>query len=445
MHAFYSVLSALAMVAAAPWLLWRMARHGKYLGTIEQRLGHLPISLNLDREPSIWIQAVSVGEALTARALIDGLRARYPDHKLFLSTTTRTGQEVARSRLGALDGVFYFPFDWPFAVDRALDVVSPRLFLMMETELWPNMLRACRARGVRTALVSGRISDRSYPRYRLVRPFMRRVLADVDRLLVQSETSAERLVALGAEPQRVVVTGNLKFDALEPPPPGLRARAADRVLRYFTVSPDRTVVIAASTIEGEDLPVLRAFRRIQAYSPTALLILAPRHPERFDAVVRLAAGEGYRVARRTDLAIDTEPQADVVVLDTIGELARLYQVATVVFVGGSLVPAGGHNILEPAAFGRPVVFGPHMKNFAEIANDFLRRHAACQVRDPRELERELVDLVGDPVRRAALGAAARALVDANRGAAERTLDEIAALMPPDVRRRGGSVLEFKRP
>jgi 3-deoxy-D-manno-octulosonic-acid transferase len=311
----------------------------------------------------------------------------------------------------------------------------------METELWPNLLRACHAAGVRTILVNGRISSRSFPRYKLARPLFRHVLAHVDRFCMQGEESARRIIAMGADPARVTVTGSLKFDSLEVPGTASAPdRGRNRVLRYFRVSPDRPVVIAASTLKGEEEPLLEAFQRIRSTRPTALLVIAPRKPERFDDVERLARRSGWNVARRSDLRVDAEPRHDVVILDTIGELAQLFQIGTVVFVGGSLVDAGGHNILEPAVFGKPIVFGPYMQNFAEIARTFLDNGAAVQVSQGRGLETVLLELLDDPVRRASLGAAARALVEANRGARTRSLAAIAQLLQPG---RQGNVRPFR--
>jgi 3-deoxy-D-manno-octulosonic-acid transferase len=279
--------------------------------------------------------------------------------------------------------------------------------------------------------MNGRISTRSYPRYRLARPFFRRVLRHVDRFCMQSDESARRVIDIGADRQRVTVTGSLKFDSLEIPGSSAGDRGRHRVLRYFHIPPERPVIIAASTLKGEEEPVLEAFLRIRATMTNALLIIAPRKPERFDETERLAQRAGWKVARRSELRVDVEPRHDVIVLDTIGELAHLFQVATVVFVGGSLVDTGGHNILEPAAFGKPIVFGPYMQNFAEIAQTFLENGAAIQVHAGRELESVLLDLLGDPVRRASLGAAARALVEANRGARTKSLAAIAQVLPPD--------------
>ena len=429
MHALYSVAIVVLALVLSPWFVYQAIRYRKYIGSLAQRMGYLPVSFNLDGDESIWIHAVSVGEALTARALLADLRERYPNLKLFLSTTTLTGQQIARTRLQGVDAVFFLPFDLPPFVNRTLRLVRPRLFIMMETEIWPNLLHACRRARVKTVLVNGRISSRSYPRYRLARRFFRHVLADVDRFCMQSDESARRIIEIGADARRVTVTGSLKFDSLESPA-AAAGRGAGRVLRYFRIPPSRPVFMAASTVKGEERAVLAAFAAVRRAQPSALLILAPRKPERFAEAEALARGEGLRVVRRTELAVDAEPRADVIVLDTIGELAHLFQVATVVFVGGSLIDMGGHNILEPAVHGRPIVFGPYMTNFAEIAETFLRNQAAVQINSPAELTGAIARLVADPVERARLGAAARALVEANRGAKPRTLEVIAALLPP---------------
>jgi 3-deoxy-D-manno-octulosonic-acid transferase len=440
MYTIYSVLLVLFFVIVSPYFVYQAIRYRKYVRNLAQRLGYLPLSFNFDRDESIWIHAVSVGEVLTARALLPQLRERYPRLRIHVSTTTITGQQVARSNLHAVDEVFYFPLDIPPIIKRTMRLVRPRLFIMMETEIWPNLLRACRRNGVKTVLVNGRISSRSFPRYRMVRPFFRRVLADVDKFCMQGEESARRIIELGADRSRVSVTGSLKFDSLEIPGIAGADRGRNRVLRYFRMGAERPVVIAASTLKGEEEPVLEAFQRIRATWGTALLIIAPRKPERFDEVERLAGRAGWRVARRTELPVDAEPRVDVVVLDTIGELAQLYQVATAVFVGGSLVDAGGHNILEPAVFGKAIVFGPYMQNFAEIARTFVENRGAIQVQTGAELESVLVELLSDPVRRASLGAAARALVEANRGARARSLAVIAQVLPSDT---PGTVLPFR--
>jgi 3-deoxy-D-manno-octulosonic-acid transferase len=440
MYFLYTCVSVVALLLLGPYFLYQAVRYRKYITNLRQRLGYLPVSFNVDGEESIWIHAVSVGEALTARALVGELRKRYPRMRLFVSTTTIAGQQVAAREIKDADALFYFPIDFSFIVQRTLRLVRPRLFVMMETEIWPSLLRACCRAGVRTVVANGRISARSYPRYRWVRPFFRRVLADVDRFCMQSSESAERLIDLGADPARVTVTGNLKFDALQAPATAGQERGGHRVLRFFRVSEGRPVIVAGSTMRGEEILVLRAFERARASVPRALLIVAPRHTERFDEVERLAREEGFRTARRTMLTIDEEPAADVVVLDTIGELAHLYRLATLVFVGGSLVSTGGHNILEPAVYGRPILFGPHMQNFKEIAATFLEADAAVQVGDERELGSVFRDLLDDESRRARMGGAARAIIDASHGARERTLSVIAELLPPG---EGPTVRSFR--
>jgi 3-deoxy-D-manno-octulosonic-acid transferase len=274
----------------------------------------------------------------------------------------------------------------------------------------------------------------------MIRSFFRRVLADVDRFCMQSDESARRLIDLGADPSRVTVTGSLKFDSLQIPTPIAHGRPRERVLRYFRTPANRVVIVAGSTMKGEEAAMLRAFERVKSLLPGALMIVAPRNPERFDEAERLARETGLITVRRSHLPIDTDPRADVVILDSIGELAQLYQLATAVFVGGSLANHGGHNILEPAVFGKPIVFGPHMQNFKEIADTFLTNGAAIQVQTERELEQAMIGLVTDPVRRARLGAAARALVEANRGAKGKTLAVVAELLHPG---EGGVVRPFR--
>ena len=441
MYLLYSAVTVVLFVVVSPYLLYQAIRYKKYVSSLPERLGLLPVSLNLDRDPSIWVHAVSVGEALTARAIVGALKTRYPNLRLFVSTTTMTGQQLARRHFPMADGIFYFPLDLAFVVRRVLDVVRPRLFVMMETEIWPNLLRECRRRGIQTIMINGRISARSYPRYRMVRPLFRRVLQLVDTFCVQGEKTRGRLIDLGAPANRVVVTGSLKFDSLDLPGTPAGARSPDRVLRAFRGADTRPVIVAGSTFPGEDEILLRSFERVRTLTKNALLIVAPRRPERFTEVDMLARQAGFRTVRRTTLGVDAELRADVVVLDTIGELAHVYQLATAVFVGGSMVDMGGHNILEPAVLGKAIVFGPHMQNFAEIADTFLKANAAIQVFTARELEDVLIDLLSNRDRRDRLGAAARSLVEANRGAKARSLDAIAVLLPPPGS-PGGNVLQF---
>ncbi len=431
MYLLYDALLLLYVLFRLPSVAWAAWRHGKALGDLSQRCGRLPHAVNPERRPSIWVHAVSVGETLAARPLLAALREAYPGHRRLLSTTTATGQQVARGLGDLVDATFYAPFDLPPFIARTLDRAAPDLLIVVDTEIWPNLLRACRRRGVRTALANGRLTARSFRGYRRAGRFMRRVVRNFDRICAQTEQWARWFEMLGADPARVSVTGSLKFDA--PPAAAANGGARHPVLACLPPPAAGPVVVAASTLRGEEEPVLRAFARARERHPGALLVLAPRHPERFEEAARIAAAAGYRVARRTALAEGGGREADVVVLDTIGELPYLYEAASCVFVGGSLVPAGGHNILEPAAVGKAILFGPHMESFAEIASRFLARDAAVQVRSGDELESEVTALLDDGERRRRLGAAARAVIDMYRGATARTLAAVAELLPPGAR------------
>lgn len=416
--AVYEAGLLLFLLLSLPVFLWRDRRTGKYRSNFRQRLGHLPDGLATGG-PTIWVHAVSVGEVLAARPLLLALKERFAGHRLLLSTTTLTGHAVAQASARGIDGLFYAPFDFRRPVRRVLDALRPELLVLVETELWPNLIHAARRRGVRVAVVNGRLSPRSFPRYRRVRALLRHVLAEVDVFLMQAEPHARRLIELGGLAERVRVSGNLKFDA--PAPAGPPAELAARL------DGSRPLIVAGSTVEGEEELVLQAFAQVRARHPEAHLLIAPRHPERFARIPELVEAAGWPCLRRSAL----EPGSwgdEVVVLDTLGELASVYALARVVFVGGSLVPKGGHNVLEPALFGRAVVVGPHMQNFQEIAEAFLAERALEQVRSGEELGPALLALLEDDARREALGRAARALVERNRGAVARTVEALAELL-----------------
>ena len=380
MYSLYSVLVLALAVIASPWFVYQALRYKKYVGSLGQRMGYLPVSFNMDADESIWIHAVSVGEVLTARPLISDLKRRYPDLRMFLSTTTLAGQQLARRSVQDVDAVFYFPFDLGIFVRRTLDLVRPRLFIMMETEIWPNLLRECRARGVKTAVVNGRLSSRSFPRYRMVRAVhaprarARRSLLRAERRVGaplhrprrrpgprggdrQPEVRLARRVADGA------AGAGARSRAALLPPAGVAA--GDRRRQHDEGRGDG---------RAARIPPRARHRAEHAAGDRAAQSRAVRRGGAAGARRRAGKRRGAR-----DLAIDAEPRVDVVVLDTIGELATVYQVGTVVFVGGSLVATGGHNVLEPAVFGKPIVFGPHMENFAEIADAFVSNGAGVQV------------------------------------------------------------------
>ena len=425
MYLLYSVLLAVAFAVSAPFYLWKGRGTGKYLRTLGDRMGRAPRDMPPGGGPSIWIHAVSVGEVLAARVLVQPLKARLPGHRVFVSTTTLTGNAVARDTVRGADGVFFAPFDFTPPVNRVLDRLDPVLLVLMETEIWPNLIHRARRRGVRIAIVNGRISPRSFPRYRWARPLLRHVLAEVDLFLMQADAHRDRVLAMGAPPERVHVVGNLKYDALPEAetPPALR-----RALGQDGPAPP-ALWVAGSTVEGEEDAVLQAFTTLRRRHPRARLLIAPRHPERFAAVADLVARRGLACARRTALSAAGWTGGDVLVLDTLGELAQVYPLATLVFVGGSLADAGGHNVLEPAVAGRAIIVGPHMENFREIAAAFLAEDALVQVRDAAGLMDTSIRLFDDAAARDAMGARAQAIVARNRGALVRTVDALAGLLP----------------
>ena len=420
----YNAVLAIGFILALPWFLWKGRATGKYLRTFRERMGRLPVYLNMDGDRSIWIHAVSVGEVLATRPLIPALKQRYPNHQVYLSTTTMTGNEVAQKSMRGVEGFFYAPFDFPGPVKRVLATLNPSLLVIMETEIWPNLIHQAHRRGTRIAIVNGRISTSSFAGYRRIRGFLRSVLAEVDVFLMQGEAHAERIRELGAPAERVRVTGNLKFDAVE------AERTPERLARIIAgESPrHRPLWVAGSTMAGEEELILQAYRYVCERVPHAGLVIAPRHPERFAEVPALVESAGFRCVRRTTLDPGAWRDGDVVLLDTLGELIQVYSLATVVFVGGSLVPSGGHNILEPAVAGKPVIVGPHMENFQEIAEKFRAEGAMVQVASAEELALEVTSLLTDEARRRNLGEKAKSLVDRNRGAVRNTIDGLAGLV-----------------
>jgi len=430
----YSFVFTLGVILTAPYYLWRLRGRLTALTDWRERFGFLPARFQRTERGAIWIHAVSVGETLAVSNLVRALQQRYPDRELFLSHVTTAGREAGEARLPGVTGRFLLPLDWAMCVRRAFRRIRPALLVVVETELWPNLLDVARAQGTRILLVNGRISNRSFPRYRLVRPFMRRVLATIDRICAQSEGDARRFRSLGAAENQVVVAGNLKFDA-QPPRLG---EFAQHLSRALTAAGRAPVIAAASTMAGEEELFLSAWEKVRQQYARALLILAPRHPSRFEAVAALLAAKGLSFIRRTSLA--PEPlqlmsqiaPTDVLLLDTIGELAGLFELADAVFMGGSLVPTGGHNLLEPAYWGKPILFGPYMHNFRDVAQLFLAKNAAVEISDAQELGRALVELLRAPERQRQLGEAARSVLDEQRGATERVLKILAEWLDSPV-------------
>ena len=442
----------LAALLLSPYWLVRGLRHGKYLFNLPERLGFsFPALARLpaERAGAIWIHAVSVGEVLSAIPLARQLKAAYPDRPLVVSTTTMTGQALARERLSFADAVIYFPLDWGFCVRRSFDAVRPELVLILETEIWPNFLRQAGQRKVPVLFVSGRISDRSFARYRksfkafgfFLRPLLQAALSQASAFLMQSEKDAERIRALGAPAERVTASGNLKYDSELPRSTPL-SNWLEAEMKRRGRSP---VIVAGSVVAAEEPLALIAFGTLQGEYRDAFLVLAPRKPEQFAAAAEYIDESHRKFIRRSALPIPSPAQvsrqssgpvssppdpeipdnATVLLLDSIGELASLYGVADGAFVGGSLVPSGGHNILEPAAFGKVPVFGPSMENFAEIASRFVSAGAAIQVESPEDVGVAWIELLRNPVRMKEMSERARSLVESSRGATGRAFAKIA--------------------
>jgi 3-deoxy-D-manno-octulosonic-acid transferase len=384
-----------------------------------------------------------VGETQAARPLVERLRREWPHHALVVSTVTLTGQKLARDLFRSQAArVFYFPFDWRWTVRRVLRVVNPAVVLVMETELWPNFLRECKKRQIPVALVNGRISRKSFARYRKIRFFLRRVLEGVTIAVMQSEKDAERIQALGMAAHRTFTSGNLKFDG------GIYADKSTDLSSRFKLDTDVPLVLAASTHAPEEKIVLESFKVLRKAGAVRLMI-APRKPERFDEVAGLIEASGLSWARRTEAPEPSDAEAEVILLDTIGELPSIYSLATVVFVGGSIVDRGGHNVLEPAAHGVAVVTGAHTHNFHAIV-DLLNEANAIVQTPPFEGAEAIANLtavferlLADAEWRSGLALRAKQIVDANQGAAERTMKLIAPLFstPPS----GGSTSDSLLP
>jgi 3-deoxy-D-manno-octulosonic-acid transferase len=373
----------------------------------------------------IWLHAVSVGEVLAVSRLVGELDRAFAGYRLVISTTTRTGQELAAQRFGA-ERVFYCPLDLAWAVRAYLNALRPAMLILAETEFWPNLLSGCFRRGIPVAVVNARISDRSWPRYRGLRRLWRPFLGRLSRVLAQSATDAERLVAVGCRAERVTVAGNLKFDVRA-------AGEAEATRELRERARGLRLVVAGSTLDGEEAALLEAWPRLLEGDPELAMVLAPRHPERFAAVGALLERSGIGWARRSDWRLEPEGQrkplrpGTVELLDTIGELASVYSLAAVAFVGGSVVAAGGHNPLEPAQFGVPIVMGPHYANFRAITDDLIA-HDAVRIATREELAGTLIDLLRDTAATAAMGERAKQVFDKQAGATARCVKAIGQLL-----------------
>jgi 3-deoxy-D-manno-octulosonic-acid transferase len=422
MYLLYSALLALFLLLTLPYWLLQMMRHGKYRAGLPQRFGAVPPHLAGKAEQNtIWVHAVSVGEVVASSAVITALQENFPSHRVVISTTTNTGQKLAAQRFGA-ENVFYFPLDFGFAVRPYLNALRPKLVVIAETEFWPNFLRLARRNGARIAIINCRISDRSFPGYKRLRFFLPKVLKNVGLFLAQTEEDRQRLIEIGAPELKVTVAGNLKFDVAPPPSPKIVA-SLQKSIQQSGATP---VLVCGSTLDGEEGSLLSAFRNILANHPKALMILAPRHTERFAEVAAFVEQLGFRMLHRS-LWSGESLAGSVFLVDSIGELSALYSLATVAFIGGSLVPRGGHNILEPALYGVPIITGNHYENFRDIVNYFASRKAV-RVVGLAELPLVFIELIENSDERALIGRNALAALASQRGATATTVSALLKLM-----------------
>ncbi len=417
----------LGFIVLLPRFVYDALRNGKYADGFRQRLGHLP-EFKLDNRPVLWLHSVSVGETNAACPIIKKILEEFPNYRLVISTTTKTGQDLAHKIFAdQAELIFYFPYDWRFSVRRALDVIKPNIILIMETELWFNFVRSAGKREARVFLINGRLSEKSFNRYARIPKTMSRVLHYFTLTLMQNAADAKRISDLGIRNSKVKITGNVKFDQL----PGKNENSLTVEFRErFALSEDAPLIVAASTHAPEEAVIIDAFKDVWKKSKGKLprLLIAPRHPERFKEVAALIEKSGFEWVSRSSEESGTDCLAEIILLDSVGELRAVFPLAEIVFVGGSLIPHGGQNILEPAMGKKAIVTGFYTMNFAEIVEEFLAKNALVQMPELAEdeiaahLAAVLTELLQDDERRTELGENAFAIVEKNRGATEKTLE-----------------------
>ena len=434
MYLLYSLLLTFGFVLLLPRFAFDALSTRKYITGLGERLGKLPKLASSDR-PMIWLHCVSVGETEAARPLVRALVEKFPSHRLAISTTTVTGQQVVQSAFANdAAAIFYFPIDWTWVVRRVLRTLNPAAVLIMETELWPNLLRECGRQSIPVALINGRISQTSFGRYKLIRSFMRRVLKDLSIALMQSDQDASRICELGMPRERVLMPGNLKFDSASASMND--ARIAEELRERFGINHEDRLIVAASTHAPEESIVIDAFKRIRSSNPNQCvrLLIAPRHPERFNEVASIVQSSSFTWSRRSDSPSKADRSSDVLLLDSIGELRATFVLADVAFIGGSIAPHGGHNVLEPAARGVCVVTGSHTHNFAAVTKALLAEDAIVQLPNlteadaPELLASTITELFSYDTRRKEIGQRAKAVCDRNTGATDRSVAMITKLI-----------------
>jgi 3-deoxy-D-manno-octulosonic-acid transferase len=438
-HPLYNVITSLFLLVAAPYLFARSLFDENGRKELLQRLGCFP---DLSEKRPIWIHAASVGEVLASHSLIKKIKTAFPHDLLLLTTMTCTGQETARKQIPEADVVLFFPMDHPLVLRHVMKRVEPRLLLIAETELWPNLLHATGKRGTPIVLFNGRISDRSIRRYLRLKFFFQAYLASISLFLMQTELDQARIIAIGAPPEKTRVMGNIKYDQA---PPDFAGDVAAEMAKALGLRGEESVFIAGSTRPGEEEILLPLFKKLREEIPHLLLLLAPRHLDRLEEVEKILRRETLDWVRRTSLPISgnvssrpSQNSPNIILLDTMGELVKLYSLAKLVFIGGSLVPLGGQNPLEPLFFKKCVVFGPHMSNFAEIARFLTEAQGAVQVKDPEDLRAQIKKLLQDDQARREIGERGYEVLQKHRGATERIFQEI---QPCLLKERGTGRME----
>ncbi|MFQ5900554.1 MAG: 3-deoxy-D-manno-octulosonic acid transferase [Thermodesulfobacteriota bacterium] len=426
MNAVYNLLLHLSLPFLLPYLAVKTLVTNRYRMGLRERFGLIDRDKlrELKDSPSIWIHAVSVGEVNAAIPLINRLRERYPERKIAVSTVTVTGQDNAAKKIPSADLIFFFPLDLTWVVRRVIRILRPDIFIVMETEIWPNTLKILHKNRIPAILVNGRISSASFRRYKRFRFFFKGVLGCFSLLSMQSERDTERIIGLGADKKKVVTSGNIKFDQTAP----IYNKDASTLYEGVNLDTKDELLIAGSTHKGEDEIILDVFGSLKKEFPSLRLILAPRHPERFREVDDLVISKGFSLIRKTDLDRGERHPFDVILLDTIGELNIIYKIATIVFVGGSLVEKGGHNFLEPAVYGKPVLFGPFVDNFPTIANAMIEGGGGIKVRDGDELLSQIRRLLLNPSLIKEVGSAAQKVLEAGKGALDKNMELIDRLL-----------------
>jgi 3-deoxy-D-manno-octulosonic-acid transferase len=425
---FYNTLLTLGLILASPFFALKILTTSRYRRGLSQRLGvrYHGVRKRAIREKPLWIHAASVGEVLGSLPIIKGIAQSKPHLPILLSTMTSTGNEMAEKRAPGVEAVTFFPVDHPWVVKRTISQVDPRVFLMVETEIWPNFLTELGRRKIPVVLLNGRISTRSFQWYKRFHFIFDSPLSTIAAFCMQSISDAQRIIEMGANPERVTVTGNVKFDQS---PPEITQREKEALLRALGLQPVQPIFIAGSTHRGEEEFVLKVYRRLSREYPDLILILAPRHLERLAEIETLLQRENIAWKRKSRFpGKEEEEKPSVILLDTMGELFRLYSIGTLIFVGGSLARKGGHNILEPLFFEKPVLFGPHMDNFREISEEVLKREAGFQISETEEMIHRCKSLLEDTSLRSIMGKRGCEIIQANRGATRKTLEMVSQFL-----------------